>query len=323
MIMRRIRIDTAVSNRQKTALSMKTLSGTTFSTVALLAVAFLTAGVFICSTPGTSPAQSAAAGLLEQANQAYEESRYAEAVRLYEDILFSGVIHGTVLYNLGNAYFKTDRLGEAILAYERARQLIPRDDDVVANLQLARELTVDKITRKKSHLLIRWITSPARNLNFNELTWMSFSLYLITALLAVTGIWIRKERIRKKILVSALVAGILLVLAGGSLAGKIIWHRSVNRAVILAPAVDARSGPGEDYTKIFTAHEGTTVRVRQQREGWYLVALPNGLGGWIPDHTAEFISWSQPFTKGGGNAEVTFRDGLHPDPLARSGLSEL
>ena len=265
-------------------------SRTVLSPIAILTTALLAAMVLISSMPGKGRAQSAAAGLFEQANQAYEESRYQEAGRLYEDILTSGVIHGTVLYNLGNTYFKTDRLGEAILAYERARQLLPRDDDVAANLQLARELTADKIVREEPPLLIRWITSPARNLNFNELTWISFVLYLLSAMLAVIGIWARPERWRKKILVSALVTGILLVIAGGSLAGKITWQASVTRAVILAPAVDAHSGPGENYTKIFTAHEGTTVRVRQQREGWHLITLPNGLGGWIPDHTAEFIS---------------------------------
>jgi len=265
-------------------------SRTAVSSIALVTTAVLAAGILILSMPEKSPAQSAATGLLEQANQAYEEGRYQEAGRLYEDILDSGVRHGAVLYNLGNAYFKTERLGEAILAYERAQQLLPRDEDVAANLQLARELTVDKIVREESPLLIRWITSPARNLNVNELTWISFTLYLLTAMLAVIGIWIRLERWRKKILVSALITGILLVMAGGSLAGKMYWQKTVTRAVILVPAVDARSGPGEDYTKIFTAHEGTTVRIRQQREGWRLIALPNGLGGWIPDHTAELIS---------------------------------
>jgi hypothetical protein len=292
-------------------------------TMALLAVFLLTAGALVCSSPGTGRAQSAAAGLLDQANQAYEEGRFEEAGRLYENILASGVIHGTVFYNLGNAYFKTDRLGQAILAYERARLLLPRDEDIAANLQLARELTVDKIVHEEPPLVIRGITYPAENLNTDELTWLSFLLYLLTAVLAVAGILIRPDDLRKKVLVSALVAGVLLVVAGGSLAGRIYRQRSAARAVILEPAVDARSGPGESYTKIFTAHEGTTVRIRQRREGWYLIALPNGLGGWIPDHTAEFISWSQPITKGGGNAEVPSDHGLHPDPLGESGLSEL
>jgi hypothetical protein len=286
-------------------------------------IALLVVGAPLWLVPRMGQAQSAAVGLFEQANQAYKEEHYEEASRLYEEILASGMIHGTVLYNLGNAYFKMNRLGEAILAYERARQLLPRDGDVAANLRLARELTADKIAQENPPLLIRWITYLARTLNVNELTWLSFMLYVLTASLVVIGIWTRPKRLRKKILVSALAIGILLVVSGSSLAGRIYWQTSVARAVILVPAVDAHSGPGDDYTKIFTAHEGTTVRIRQQREGWYLIALPNGLGGWIPDETIEIISGSQPFSEGGRDAEVPLGAGLHLDGLRGSDRSEL
>jgi len=292
-------------------------------TMALAMIAALVAGALLCSTPRPGRAQSAAVGLFEQANRAYEEGRYEEAGRIYEEILAAGTMHGTVLYNLGNAYFKMNRLGEAILAYERAQRLLPRDEDVAANLQLARELTVDKIAREDPPLPVRWLTYPARALNVDELTWVSFILYLLTASLVVLGIWARPVRLRKKVLVSALVAGVLLVVSASSLAGKIYRQTSADRAVILAAAVDARSGPGDDYTRIFTAHEGTTVRVRQRREGWYLIALPNGLGGWIPDQTAEFISRQEPFMKGGRDAEVPIDAGRHPDGLDRAGHSGL
>jgi tetratricopeptide (TPR) repeat protein len=293
-----------------------------------ISIVLILAGALLWAAPRISRAQSAASGLLEQANEAYEEGRYDEAVDVYEQILATGVIHGTVLYNLGNAYFKMDRLGPAILMYQRARWLLPRDQDVAANLRLARQLTIDKTLQENPPLLIRWITYPARTLSENELTWLSSILYISTACLVVIGIWIRPDRLRKKILVSALVGGILLIVVGGSLAGKIYWRTSMIRAVVLAPAVDARSGPGDDYTKIFTAHEGTTVKIRQQREGWYLIALPNGLGGWIPDTSAEIIQWrhsvsDKPFTEGGSDVQMARSADLDPDDLDRSVRSGL
>ena len=42
-----------------------------------------------------------------------------------------------LFYNLGNACFKSDRLGEAILWYERARLLSPRDEGIGANLHFS------------------------------------------------------------------------------------------------------------------------------------------------------------------------------------------
>ena len=315
--------DAPTTALRTTTLRTTVLRMTALRTTVLVMIVLLAAGALLCSMPRLGRAQSAAVGLFEQANQAYEEGRYEEAGRFYEEILASGTMHGAVLYNLGNAYFKMNRLGEAILAYERAQLLLPRDEDVAANLLLARELTVDKIAQEDPPLPVRWLTYPARALNINELTWVSFILYLLTTSLVVIGIWTRPVRWRKKVLVSALIAGVLLVVAGSSLAGKIYRQTSAGKAVILAAAVDARSGPGDDYTRIFTAHEGTAVRVRQRREGWYLIALPNGLGGWIPDETAEFISWQEPFMKGGKDAEVPFGIGPGPDGPGRDDRSGL
>jgi uncharacterized protein YgiM (DUF1202 family) len=43
----------------------------------------------------------------------------------------------------------------------------------------------------------------------------------------------------------------------------------------------ARSGPDKGQTEVFTAHEGTKVRLVRQEGEWILVRLANGLGGWI------------------------------------------
>jgi tetratricopeptide (TPR) repeat protein len=238
--------------------------------------------------PQQTSAQSAALGLYGQANQAYQEGQFTEAIRLYEQILQSGVANGLVFYNLGNAYFKDNQLGRAILSWERAGRLMPRDGDVAANLALARGLTVDKIDVQKRGLLLRAVTVLARSANLSELTLIAFVLYLFTAVLGVAAIWIRKRGWRKKMLVATLIVGILFLFASASLFGK-IYQQRLTRAIVLAPVVEARSGPGEEYTKIFTAHEGTTVRIRQQREGWNLISLPNGLGGWIPEESVENI----------------------------------
>jgi tetratricopeptide (TPR) repeat protein len=238
--------------------------------------------------PRQAATQSAALGLYEQANQAYQEGKFPEAIGLYEQILQSGVANGLVFYNLGNAYFKDNQLGRAILSWERASRLLPRDTDVVANLTLARELTVDKIEVEKRGLLFLTLTSLARSGSISELTLMAFLLYLATSALVVAVIWIRKIAWRKKMLVVTLSVGVLLTFTLASLLGK-IYQQKVTAAIVLAPVVEARSGPGVEYTKIFTAHEGTKVRIRQQREGWNLISLPNGLGGWIPEDAAEII----------------------------------
>src|SRR5207253_6786447 len=74
------------------------------------------------------------------ANALYGEERWAEAAAEYERVLAAGWESGSLYFNLGNAWFRAGDIGRAVLDYERARRLLPRDPDLHANLSYAREL---------------------------------------------------------------------------------------------------------------------------------------------------------------------------------------
>lgn len=78
-----------------------------------------------------------------EANRAYKDDRYSAAVEGYRKLVDDGYVSGHIYYNLGNAFFRLGEVGQAILFYERARLLIPRDDDLLFNLAHARSQTVD------------------------------------------------------------------------------------------------------------------------------------------------------------------------------------
>ena len=77
--------------------------------------------------------------LFYQANNLYEEGRYEEAAVAYRQLLEQGYESGNLYFNLGNTYFKMGRTGWAVLYYEKAKRLIPRDADLRANLGYALE----------------------------------------------------------------------------------------------------------------------------------------------------------------------------------------
>ncbi len=74
----------------------------------------------------------------EAANKLYEEGKYADAAASYERLLKGGQVSAALYFNLGNAAFKSSQIGRAIAAYRQAQRLAPRDPDVRANLQFAR-----------------------------------------------------------------------------------------------------------------------------------------------------------------------------------------
>ena len=99
--------------------------------------------------------------LFFKTNQAYKEGRYADAVKGYQKLLSAGYENGHVYYNLGNAFFRLEQLGRAIMHYERARILMPRDSDLNFNLRHARDQAVDAIEENPRFISMAffWIAS--------------------------------------------------------------------------------------------------------------------------------------------------------------------
>src|SRR5262249_37778685 len=78
------------------------------------------------------------ASAFDSANRLYEQAKYSEAAAGYEKLLQSGQVSPALYFNLGNAWFKASQIGRAIVSYRRAQQMAPRDPDLRANLQFAR-----------------------------------------------------------------------------------------------------------------------------------------------------------------------------------------
>ena len=52
-----------------------------------------------------------------------------------KSIISNNIESSELYFNLGNAYYKTNSIGLAILNYERAKKLAPDDEDISANLK--------------------------------------------------------------------------------------------------------------------------------------------------------------------------------------------
>ena len=91
-----------------------------------------------------------------KAEVAYTKEDYGKAIELYEGLLKTHGESAEIYYNLGNAYYKENKIAPAILNYERALLLDPGDGDIRFNLQLARQKSVDKIEPVGDFFLHRW-----------------------------------------------------------------------------------------------------------------------------------------------------------------------
>src|SRR6266702_4970448 len=99
--------------------------------------ASLLAFLFCVTLTSSALAQSDAD--FANANQDYAQGNFKEAISGYETLVRSGQWSANLFYDLGNAYFRTDDFGHAILNYERALALERHHPEATANLQIARD----------------------------------------------------------------------------------------------------------------------------------------------------------------------------------------
>ena len=89
-----------------------------------------------------SQSQSTLEASYRSADALYRSGEYQQAAEKYEQIA-SSIQNAAVYYNLGNTYFRLGNRGRAILNYERAKRLMPRDKDTNFNLKVAKKQNVD------------------------------------------------------------------------------------------------------------------------------------------------------------------------------------
>jgi len=221
----------------------------------------------------------------EEANQLYLDNDFAGAIEHYNSILQTGYSSGELHYNLGNAYFKSGKLGLSILHYEKAKKLLPRDEDLRKNLEMVRLRVADRIEVPR---LALWehVDGVRDYLTMNSLATLALLFYLLSLTVAAVYYLLPKGTFKK---LSFLSAALLLVvfLLFGSVFGWRLWiDKNVKEAVILADKVEVVSAPDAGAQGLFSLHAGVKVQIIDEFEEWDQISLPDGKKGWLPKQTA-------------------------------------
>ncbi|MDR2467055.1 MAG: tetratricopeptide repeat protein [Prevotellaceae bacterium] len=241
------------------------------------------------SFPLTAASESADS-IWTKANDAYSKGEYSEAAQAYERILSEAGESAELYYNLGNAYFKQNLIGQARLNYERAHRLDPGDPDIRHNLDFVEAVQTDKIDEVKDLFFTELFNDVGGMLSSSGWTTLFFVLTAFGLLLLYFFVFSKSLRTRK-----LTFAGFaLLVLLGG--ASFFFGYRQragiLNRseAVIYAAEVTVKSTPGDSGADLFIIHEGLKVRVIEKQGNYYRIILNDGKSqGWIPRESAGII----------------------------------
>ena len=114
--------------------------------------------------------------LFSKANDFYKNGQYAKAAQLYSNIEKSGLESDDLFFNLGNSYYKLNKVAPSIYYYDKALKLNPLHQDASNNLTFAKRMTIDIIEDLPKTFLQRFSLNVIQKLTYN--TW---------AILAVTA----------------------------------------------------------------------------------------------------------------------------------------
>lgn len=225
----------------------------------------------------------------QNADDEYAKGNYQQAIKDYQEILKTGV-SSEIYYNLGNVYYRTDNITQALLAYERALQLSPGDNDIRFNLQYARSKTIDKITPETEMFFVTWYNSLV---NFTSVDrWANtaivsivMALLLILVFLFAPQMWARKSGFYGS-------AVFLLLFAFANLFAFQQKHELETKqgAIVIAPTVNVKKTPAASGTDVFVIHEGTRVDITDRgMKQWRGIKLADGREGWLKTSQIEEI----------------------------------
>jgi tetratricopeptide (TPR) repeat protein len=217
------------------------------------------------------PEEEDATALFRAGIDALDKGNFSEAEADFVQALDAGGRHAAVYHALGNASWRAGHVGRAIAAWERGRELAPRDGDLVANLDKARKQITDRIDPAPRATPFFWqkaLSARESGLLASGLLTFALAVVLVSRIRTIssglrTAGWI------------ALFGSALLALSTADAL------RDRSGAIVVAMSVTAKSAVGAAGVDLFVLHEGAGVRVLDESADMSLVGLPDERKGWI------------------------------------------
>ncbi|MEC7242459.1 MAG: tetratricopeptide repeat protein [Myxococcota bacterium] len=208
---------------------------------------------------------------LDSANSSYASGRYAESAEQFAALLDAGHTSGDVYYNLGNALYRDGRIGHAVLAWENALDLNPRDSDASANIEIALRGAGEDPERGFSRSGPLFLN---QTLSIREQSILAALLFFALGILALAA---RRREMAWGI------PSVMLGVPGSYLLISLAWSQNQPTiGVVLAADTSLRSALGTDRgVELQKLGWGSSVRILEEAEEHLLVELPGGESGWV------------------------------------------
>lgn len=215
------------------------------------------------------------------ANNLYKNEKFEQAITLYKKIELQGFVSSELYYNLGNSYYKINKVGPSIYYYEKALKLNPLNEDVKNNLVFAKRLALDNIEELPKTFFQKFNKNYLQKLSYNQwaiiVVLFSFlaSVFFLLFYFAITPA-------QKRFYFSISSLSFMLLIISFLITYQQYSYTINNKeAIVFVEKTEVRNSPTLNSEVVFTLHEGTKVLVLDLVDDWKKIKLKDGKLGWI------------------------------------------
>ena len=219
--------------------------------------------------------------LFSKANDFYKNGQYSKAIQLYLNIEKKGMESDDLFFNLGNSYYKLNKVAPSIYYYEKALKINPINEDASINLTFAKRMTVDVIEDLPKTFLQRFSSTVVQKLTYD--TWAVFAVLASFLSVFLFLLYYFSYSPKQKIFyfnttIIMVFVMIVTVIFAFSNYNTIQKSRS---AIIFSLKSEIKNSPSLDGEAVFELHEGTKVSILDELSNWKKIKLTDGKIGWI------------------------------------------
>lgn len=226
----------------------------------------------------------------ELGDKAYSESRYNDAIDIYEAVIAEQGASLPLYYNLGNAYYRSNQPGKAILNYERALSIDAFDEDTRANLEFVQEKIVDNVPVDEIPFYKEWGNSLISLLSKDA--WAIVGIVAFVVMLLTLFFYLFSNNTRKISLTLVTISLAITVISNISAYNLGKSGNELPKGIILDEMVVVKSSPDSSGTELTKIHEGLKVTIIDDAlSDWVKIEADNGnrVVGWVKTKSLERI----------------------------------
>jgi tetratricopeptide (TPR) repeat protein len=227
--------------------------------------------------------------LFDEATAAYNSGEYEKAIGFYTDILDDGEHSAAVYYNLGNSYYKLNKIAESIYFYEKALLLSPNDEEIKTNLSYAQNMTIDAIDTMPETGLSKLYKSVTGKLTFDQWAYLAIALMIIFVLLYILFYYANSSTLKRWSFIGSILALFICIIAIVFAFIQRSDFKDLQPAIIFAEESSIKSEPNASSQQVFVIHAGTKVNVLDQLDEWNKIKLVDGKTGWIQKNELKLL----------------------------------